>query len=108
MTKDLTQQGLGASVYTFSLTENQILPQSLEPAHVRHDVTDDVIRQMSPAVPVPILRPGRLTQRAKDFIKAFTGNVMYAVKCNPDEIFLKAMHKGGVRRFDVASISEVR
>src|SRR5690606_34978034 len=42
------------------------------------------------------------------FTAAFPGRVMYAIKCNPDKIFLKAMYAGGVRSFDAASLSEVK
>ena len=108
MTDDLYQGGQEASIHTFSLSQEQLLPYGSVAAHVPQDVTDEYIRELSPAVPMPILNPGRLTQRAREFTKAFTGHVLYAVKCNPDEIFLKAMYKGGVRRFDVASIGEVR
>ena len=37
----------------------------------------------------------------------FRGNVLYAVKTNPDEHVLKDLWAAGVRRFDVASLHEV-
>ncbi|MCB1720477.1 MAG: type III PLP-dependent enzyme [Rhodospirillales bacterium] len=108
MTDTISQGGRGASICSFSLPEDRIPSQKTEMTFIRRDADDSYIRALNPCVPVPVLRPGRLTRRAQEFTRAFPGHVLYAVKCNPDEILLKAMHKGGVRRFDVASIGEVR
>ena len=45
---------------------------------------------------------------AHDFVQAFPGDVLYAVKCNPDPAVLRALYDGGVRHFDCASLPEVR
>ena len=39
--------------------------------------------------------------------QAFPGDVLYAVKCNPEPAVLRALWAGGVRHFDCASIAEV-
>jgi ornithine decarboxylase len=41
-------------------------------------------------------------------MQGFPGDVLYAVKCNPDPAVLRALHDGGVRHFDCASLPEVR
>ncbi|MEC8665133.1 MAG: type III PLP-dependent enzyme [Pseudomonadota bacterium] len=108
MTDDLFEGALEPSVYNFSLSDDQIALQSAAPSYVDGEITDDYIRDLNPALPVPILHPHRLVKRTEEFVEAFTGNVMYAVKCNPDKIMLRAIYEGGVRRFDAASIAEIR
>lgn len=108
MTDDTYQGSQEASVHAFALSNEQITQLNAEPQYLAHGVDDAYIRALNSAIPVPILNPGRLTKKARQFTAAFTGHVLYAVKCNPDKIFLKAMHEGGVERFDAASIGEVR
>lgn len=54
------------------------------------------------------IRPRLLAQTARAFLAAFPGDVLYAVKCNPDPAVLRALHEGGLRHYDCASIQEVR
>jgi ornithine decarboxylase len=54
------------------------------------------------------LRPATVRDTARAFIDAFPGDVLYAVKCNPDPAMLRALANGGIRHFDCASIQEVR
>lgn len=65
-----------------------------------------------PEDPMHCLRPGVLAETARRFVDAFGaatgGDVLYAVKCNPDPAVLRALWDGGVRHFDVASLGEVR
>ncbi|GAB4156138.1 MAG: type III PLP-dependent enzyme [Sphingomonadales bacterium] len=65
----------------------------------------DVLR---PDVPVTCLRPHAATRAARWFVEHFDGDVLYAVKANPAPEMLRALWAGGVRRFDVASLSEVK
>ncbi len=68
---------------------------------------DDLVRTQQPEEPVHCLRPATLVANARAFIAAFPGNILYAVKCNPDPVVLRALWKGGVRHFDCASPAEV-
>ncbi len=65
-----------------------------------------------PEDPLHCIRPGVLAETARRFVGAFTeataGDVLYAVKCNPEPAVLRALWDGGVRHFDVASLGEVR
>lgn len=108
MINDLPSGSQIGSVCAFSLSDEQLSLKDIQPLSVAHEIDDDYIRDLNPSVPVPILMPDKLVQNSQAFTKAFTGHVMYAVKCNPDEIMLKAIYEGGVRRFDAASISEIR
>jgi ornithine decarboxylase len=68
---------------------------------------DALIADLRPEEPVHCIRPAVLTATAEDFIAAFPGDVLYAVKCNPDPAVLRALWAGGVRHFDCASPTEV-
>jgi ornithine decarboxylase len=68
---------------------------------------DDMVAAFRPAEPLHCLRPAVLQRNAEVFVSAFPGVTMYAVKCNPDPVVLRALWEGGVRHFDCASIVEV-
>ena len=42
-----------------------------------------MIAALQPESPVYCLRPELLRARAADFVRRFPGDVLYAVKCNP-------------------------
>ena len=67
----------------------------------------DLISAERPDVPMHCLRPAAIRASAHQFVQAFPGDVMYAVKCNPEPAVLRALHAGGVSHFDCASIAEV-
>lgn len=58
--------------------------------------------------PVLALRRHILVQRARETVRSFPGDVLYAVKCNAHPAVLQALYEGGVRQFDTASIAEIR
>jgi ornithine decarboxylase len=68
---------------------------------------DALIAELRPEEPVHCIRPAVLAATAQDFVAAFPGDVLYAVKCNPDPAVLRALWAGGVRHFDCASPNEV-
>jgi ornithine decarboxylase len=61
-----------------------------------------------PSVPMHCLRPHVARDAARRFVDLFPGQVLYAVKCNPEPALLRALWAGGVRHFDCASAGEVR
>lgn len=67
----------------------------------------DLVAALRPEEPVHCLRPAVLSATAETFVQAFPGDVLYAVKCNPDPAVLRALWEGGVRHFDCASPAEV-
>lgn len=71
-----------------------------------NDVTA-VTRALRPSYPVYCVRPEVLAASAKRFISQFPGTVLYAVKCNPHPLVLKALYSGGIRHFDTASLTEI-
>jgi ornithine decarboxylase len=60
-----------------------------------------------PEEAIHCLRPAVLSATAARFVADFQGDVLYAVKCNPDPAVLEALWDGGVRHFDCASAAEV-
>jgi ornithine decarboxylase len=68
---------------------------------------DDLVAALRPTEPMHCIRPEAATRAGQEFVAAFPGDVLYAVKCNPDPAVLRALWEGGVRHFDCASIAEV-
>lgn len=68
---------------------------------------EDVVAALRPAAPVHCLRPHVIEANARHFTSLFPGDVLYAVKCNDDARVLRALHAGGIRHFDTASLAEV-
>ncbi len=69
---------------------------------------DDMVHELRPETPVQCLRPATIVATAKRFLKAFPGEVMYAVKTNPDRRVLAYLARAGVTHYDVASLSEIK
>jgi ornithine decarboxylase len=67
----------------------------------------EMVQTLRPEVPLHCIRPQAIAAAAGSFVAAFPGDVLYAVKCNPEPAVLRAVWAGGVRHFDCASISEV-
>ncbi len=67
-----------------------------------------LVRSHKPAKPLYIMYPDRITDAARNFVGAFRGTPMYAVKTNPDAIALNAVARGGIKVFDVASLAEIK
>ena len=76
------------------------------PAPLR--TVDALIAEDRPEEPIHCIRPATLTATARDFVAAFPGDVLYAVKCNPEPAVLRALWAGGVRHFDCASPKEIQ
>jgi ornithine decarboxylase len=68
---------------------------------------DDLVAALRPAEPMHCIRPTAIIRAAETFVRDFPGDVLYAVKCNPEPSVLGALWDGGVRHFDCASIAEV-
>jgi len=68
---------------------------------------DAVVARDRPAEPLVCLRPTATAAAARRFVEAFPGDVLYAVKCNPEPRVLRAVAAGGVMHFDCASLPEV-
>jgi ornithine decarboxylase len=78
-----------------------------EPAPVPVRSVAETVAKLRPEAPLHCIRPAVITAAASAFVNAFDGEVLYAVKCNPEPTVLRAIWAGGVRHFDCASIAEV-
>src|ERR1041384_6704748 len=68
---------------------------------------DAVVAREGPAEPLVCRRPAVTAAASRRFVAAFPGDVLYAVKCNPEPRVLRAVWAGGVRHFDCASLPEI-
>ena len=92
-----------------SLTKASVRRAEREGRNARITGTiEDVVAALRPARPLYVLWPKRIAQVAKDFMRAFPGTTMYAVKTNADENIIRTLAATGMRAFDAASIEEVR
>ncbi len=74
---------------------------------VMRPAVDELVASGRPAEPMHCLRPAVIEADARHFVESFPGDVLYAVKCNPEPAVLRAVWDGGVRHFDCASAPEV-
>lgn len=88
----------------------KISTQQLPSASVRKafSCVAEMVAELRPVMPVHVLRPTTIAATAKWFLKHFPGDVMFAVKTNPDPAVLRTLARAGVSRFDVASLAEVK
>jgi ornithine decarboxylase len=68
---------------------------------------DAIVARERPAEPLVCLRPATIEAAARCFAAGFPGDVLYAVKCNPEPRVLRAVWAGGVSHFDCASLPEI-
>ena len=79
-----------------------------KPTNSRHFAdADAVVSALQPSYPVYCLRPRELQASARRFLDNFPGRVLYAVKCNPHPLVLRALFDAGIRDFDTASLAEI-
>ena len=77
-----------------------------------YNTVADMVEKTRPCAPVHCLRHHTISKItswfSKNFTKATGGNVMFAVKTNPDASVLRTIASSGVSRFDVASLAEIK
>jgi ornithine decarboxylase len=74
---------------------------------IRHASVVELLRQKSTETPVFCYFPHRVRSAVQEFVRLFPGEVLYAVKANPDPELVRWVIEGGVRGFDVASLTEI-
>jgi ornithine decarboxylase len=67
----------------------------------------DLVERVKPSDPIHCLRLHGMRVAARWFVSSFPGQVMYAVKTNPEPVVIKTLYKAGIRHFDVASLFEI-
>ena len=69
---------------------------------------EDLVNQLRPDKPVYCIRKNSILSASKYFQKKFPGDVLYAVKTNPNSEVIKTLIKSGIDQFDVASVEEIK
>ena len=69
---------------------------------------NELVNVLKPVNPVYCIRPDQIKKSSDFFIKNFPGEILYAVKTNPNKFVLDQVYLNGIRNFDVASISEIK
>ena len=69
---------------------------------------NELVNTLKPEYPVYCLRLNEIKKSVKFFKENFPGNILYAVKTNPNEKVIKQVIANGVNEFDVASLNEIK
>ncbi|MDA7582736.1 type III PLP-dependent enzyme [Candidatus Pelagibacter sp.] len=69
---------------------------------------DELVNQLKPEQPIYCIRKKSIQSASTYFRKKFPGKVLYAVKTNPHPEVLKTIVESGIKKFDVASIQEIK
>ena len=69
---------------------------------------DELVSAIRPVDPIYCIRPNSIKSACSWFKNNFPGNVLYAVKTNPNEKVIKYIGENGISHFDVASINEIK
>ena len=69
---------------------------------------DELVSAIRPVDPIYCIRPNSIKSACSWFKSNFPGNILYAVKTNPNEKVIKYIGESGINRFDVASINEIK
>ncbi len=85
-----------------------VLMEDVSSASRGYASVDAMVSSMRPEMPVNCLRPATIASTAKWFLKSFPGDVLFAVKTNPEPRVLRYLARAGVKHFDVASLAEVK
>ena len=74
----------------------------------KFESTDEVVNKLRPVDPIYCIRKNSINTACNWFNKNFPGKVLYAVKTNPHEEVIKEIKNGGIDKFDIASIEEIK
>ena len=69
---------------------------------------EELVTQLKPDRPVYCIRKNSILSASKYFQKKFPGQILFAVKTNPNSEVIKTLIKSGIDQFDVASIEEIK
>lgn len=75
--------------------------------HTAHTIIS-VVQNEKPLDPFFAFRPKALKRSVQYFTRHFQGNILFAVKTNPESHVISLLRDEGVRAFDVASLEEIR
>jgi ornithine decarboxylase len=73
----------------------------------QYSSVEHLLREKTTDTPVFCLFPKRMRAAAEEFRRGFSGEVMYAIKANPDPEVVGWLVEAGIESFDTASIPEI-
>lgn len=74
---------------------------------IQTDTIESLLKSKTTDLPVFCLYPEAARRAARTFVEGFPGEVLYAVKANPEPRLLGWLNEGGIRSFDTASLKEI-
>ncbi len=69
---------------------------------------NELVNLIKPENPVYCIRLNEIKKSVKFFKENFPGDILYAVKTNPNEKVIKQIISSGINEFDVASLNEIK
>ena len=69
---------------------------------------DEIVNQLKPIDPIYCIRLGPIKLACNWFKKNFPGQILYAVKTNPNETVINEITNNGINKFDIASLEEIK
>ena len=69
---------------------------------------DELVNKLKPVDPIYCIRPKAIKKSVDFFKRNFPGEVLYAVKTNPNKFVLDQVYNNGIKNFDVASVNEIK
>jgi len=63
---------------------------------------NELVNTLRPVDPIYCIRPNSIKSACDWFKKSFPGQILYAVKTNPNEKVIKCIGESGIDKFDVA------
>jgi len=69
---------------------------------------NELINTVRPVEPIYCIRPDSIKSACGWFKANFPGQILYAVKTNPNEKVIKYIGENGINQFDTASINEIK
>ena len=69
---------------------------------------DEIVNELKPIDPIYCIRPSSIKLACNWFKKNFPGQILYAVKTNPNETVINEIKNSEINKFDIASIEEIK
>jgi len=74
----------------------------------KFESVDQLVNTIRPVDPIYCIRPNSIKSACSWFKQNFPGQILYAVKTNPNKKVIKFISESGIDKFDVASINEIK
>ena len=69
---------------------------------------DEIVNELKPIDPIYCIRLDPIKLACNWFKKNFPGQILYAVKTNPNKTVINEITNNGINKFDIASLEEIK